>query len=862
MGCRLGMALSSEREMPMEAVMGTDMVNEFSLSNSVESQHSTPATMRLRFTLALLMGLVALAQAEVITPDKSAVDKGIVPVRQANEHLLSPGPLDGDIARTTGVLLQQQHYSQKGFNDEVSGKFLDRYVDSLDVLHLYFLKSDAESFEMFRTTLDNLTLRRADPTPAFVIFNRFMDRMEQQYSFATEFLKGDDWDFSKDERYTPNRKDFPRAKDLTEAKQLWRDRLRFEYLQEKLNLPLPEEISKIVLEKLEQNKASELSGALKEKLKDKLAEVLKKIEARPAGGSSSDVANSVETLLRKSYHEDIVKLIGRRYGRIMRSFREFDNDDIMQIYLTALARVYDPHTDYLGRGELDNFSIAMSLSLFGIGAVLRSEDGFCKIQELMAAGPAARSGKLRPNDKIVAVAQAEGEYVDVVDMKLRKVVDLIRGPKGTRVRLRVNPSDAADPSVRKEVDLVRDEIKLEDQEAKARLIEVPDADGKIQKVGLIDLPSFYASFAVGSQHREDSEGKSTTSDVARLLKRLVKEGVSGVILDLRRNGGGSLEEAINLTGLFIKKGPVVQVRNADDSVEVDEDTDPRVQYDGPMMVLTSRFSASASEILAGALQDYGRAIVVGDISTHGKGTVQSVLQLGRLLRTTNNLGAVKLTIRKFYRASGDSTQLKGVIPDVVLPSVNNVADLGESQLENALPFDTIKPASYDKLNRVTPVLADLRARSEKRLATDKDFAFVREEMDRYLKIKSDKSLSMNEASRRKEKDENKVRQDVRKKELQARGEPPGKIYELKLKDIDSLTLPPPLQRTNKLASATKDGKAHKAPEAEPKSIDDLDDDPVDDFVPDVDITLDEAKRILLDFVALSKARSVAGTATH
>lgn len=472
--------------------------------------------MRLRFTLALLVSLVALVQAEVVSPDKSAADKGgIVPVRQSNEHLLSPGPLDGDIARTTGLILQQQHYSQKGFNDEVSGKFLDRYLDSLDVLHLYFLKSDVESFEMFRTTLDNLTLRRADPTPAFVIFNRFMDRMEQQYAHVTELLKGDDWDFTKDERYTPNRKDLPRAKDLSEAKSFWRDRVRFEYLQEKLNLQRPEDVGSIVQDKLEKNKAPELSSALKDKLgKEKLAEVLKKVEARTPGASAADVAKSVVAQLNKEYHEEIVKIISRRYSRIMRSFRDFDSDDIMQIYLTALARVYDPHTDYLGRAELDNFSINMSLSLFGIGAVLRSEDGFCKIQELMAAGPAARSGKLHPNDKIVAVAQSDGEYIDVVDMKLRKVVDMIRGPKGTKVRLKVNPSDAPDPSIRKEIELVRDEIKLEDQEAKARLIEVPDADGKIQKVGLIDLPSFYASFAVGSQHREESEGKSTTSDVA------------------------------------------------------------------------------------------------------------------------------------------------------------------------------------------------------------------------------------------------------------------------------------------------------------------------------------------------------------
>ncbi len=812
--------------------------------------------MTLRICLLLLAALLSVARAEV-APDKGASDKNqvaLVPVRAANEHPLSPGDRDGDIARTTGLLLQQQHYSQKGFNDEVSSKFLDRYLDTLDPMHLYFLKSDIESFEMFRTTLDNLTLRRADATPAFAIFNRFIDRVEQQYGYVTELFKSEPFDFTADERYTPNRKDLPRPKDLTEAREFWKARLRFEYLQEKLNLQRPEDVGNIVREKIEQKKTSELAAALKEKLgKEKIAEVVKKVEARSPGAPASEVVGQVIAQLRKEHREEIVKLISRRYSRIVRTFREFDKEDVLQIYLTALAHVYDPHSDYFGPAELDNFSIGMNLSLFGIGAVLRSEDGFCKIQELMAAGPAARSGKLKPSDKIVAVAQADGEFVDVVDMKLRKVVDLIRGPKGTRVRLMVNPADAADPSIRKEIELVRDEIKLEDQEAKARLIEVPDAQGHIQKVGLIDLPSFYASFAVGSQHHDEGEGKSTTADVARLLKRLVRENVVGVILDLRRNGGGSLEEAINLTGLFIKKGPVVQIRNADDSVDVDEDTDPKIQYDGPMMVLTSRASASASEILAGALQDYGRAIIVGDISTHGKGTVQQVLQLGRLLRSTNNLGAVKLTIRKFYRASGDSTQLKGVVPDIVLPSVNNVLDVGESQLDNALPWDTIKPANYDKVNLVAPVLSEVKGKSDKRVSADKDFTYIRSEMDRYTRLKADKSISMNEEKRRKEKAEDKARLDARKKELQARGEPPGKVYEFKLKEIESPDLPPPLQKTNKVASLGKEAKAHEAK----ASSDDPDDDVIEDSVPDIDVTLEEAKRILLDFAAASKGKRVA-----
>lgn len=829
--------------------------------------------MILRTCLGLLLGSFLLAGADTpVAVDKNLADKSLVSVRASNEKLIKPGEFDGDIARTTGLLLQQQHYSQKGFNSEVSSKFLDRYLDSLDALHLSFLQSDIDSFEMFRKTLDKLTLRRADPTPAFVIFNRFMDRMEQQYGYVTELLKQDHWDFKTDERYTPNRKDMPRPKDLTEAKELWRARIRFEYLQEKLNLTPPEELAKTLKQRVASQKPQELFTALKNKLADeKITNLVKRIEGRSAQVSNDALVDSLLDDLRKDQHEEIVKIIARRYSRIIRMLRDYDNDDVMQYYLTALAHVYDPHTDYFGRAELDNFSIGMNLSLFGIGAVLRSEDGYCKIQELMAAGPASRSGKLKPNDKIVAVAQGTGEFVDVVDMKLRKVVDLIRGPKGTHVRLKVNPADAPDSSIRKEIELVRDEIKLEDQEAKAKLFEVPDAQGHVQKVGLIDLPSFYASFAVGSQKRDDSETKSTTTDVSRLIKRLLKEKVSGIILDLRRNGGGSLEEAINLTGLFIKKGPVVQVRNADDTVEVDEDTDPSLLYDGPLMVLTSRFSASASEIVAGALQDYGRALIVGDVSTHGKGTVQSVLQLGRMLRTTNNLGAVKLTIRKFYRASGDSTQLKGVLPDIVLPSVNNVLDVGESELDNALPFDTIKPATYDRVDEVAPVLPELKTRSEKRVSADKDFAYVQQEMERYKKLKADKSISMNEERRRKEKEENKQRVEARKKELLSRAESPYKAYEFKLKDADSDVLPPPIQKTNKLASVTKNAKDVKPAEhaesrssSSSSSSEDGDEDlaTTDESVSETDVDLEEAKRILLDFSTLrGKAKGVAGTAT-
>jgi carboxyl-terminal processing protease len=599
----------------------------------------------------------------------------------------------------------------------------------------------------------------------------------------------------------------PRPKDLAEAKQFWRDRVRFEWLDLVLNKEKPEEIKK--------------------------------------------------------------KLTGR-YTRTLRMLQEFDTDDVLQMYLTALTRVYDPHSDYMAKASAENFNISMKLSLFGIGALLTTEDGYCMIKELMD-GPAKKSGQLKPNDKIIAVAQGDNEPVDVVDMKLNKIVELIRGAKGTLVRLTVIPVDAPDSSARKVVSLVRDEIKLEDQEAKARLIELPAENGQPPlRLGIIDLPSFYADLANRSPKR-----KSTTTDVAKLLTKLKEEKVAGVVLDLRRNGGGSLEEAINLTGLFIKEGPVVQVKDHDGHVTVDKDTDSRVHYDGPLVVMTSRFSASASEILAGALQDYGRALILGDSSTHGKGTVQTLLGLNQFVRTTNDLGTLKITIRKFYRASGSSTQLKGVVPDIILPSINNHAEVGEASLPNALPWDTVPSAKYDAVNIVPPVLPELRKQSELRVASDKDFAFVREEIERFKKAREEKTVSMNEEERWKEKKENEARAEARKKELKARPLPNYKTYEITLKNAELPGLPPPTNTFVKASTAahstltridsekpkegavdTKEGeKAPGTPVAK------SDDEEKEDDTPAVDIALEEGRKILQDIIRLtSKDGALAGSA--
>jgi carboxyl-terminal processing protease len=435
------------------------------------------------------------------------------------------------------------------------------------------------------------------------------------------------------------------------------------------------------------------------------------------------------------------------------------------------------------------------------------------------------------------VAQGEKEPVDVVDMKLNKVVELIRGEKGTEVRLTVWPADAADSSVRKIVTLIRDVIKLEDQEAKAKVIEIPDKK-ETMRLGVIDLPSFYA----GSN---GNERKSTTADIAKLLKKLNEEKVSGIVLDLRRNGGGLLEEAVALTGLFITNGPVVQVKDHNGEIITLSDPDSSIVYKGPLIILTSRFSASASEILAGALQDYGRAIVIGDSSTYGKGTVQKLLGLDVYLEQNKlsysyHPGALKPTTAKFYRAGGSSTQLRGVIPDMKLPSVLDYAEVGEASMDDPLPWDEVSTASYQKWNLVKPYLPELQKRSDKRIKTDKDFAYISEDIEEFKKNLADKSLSLNEQIRRKEKKESDEREEARKKERKARKKTEPKIFEVTLKNATEPGLQVYVPKSNDVASA----------EIEHPKADPDDEAALEDKTPAIDATLEEAKRILLDYISL------------
>jgi carboxyl-terminal processing protease len=747
--------------------------------------------------LAALLSVAALSSVLWIVVQPNAAE----PAKAEAAEREGFGITEPNVARFVSLFLEQSHFARRKLDDEASAKFFAHYLKALDAANIHFLESDIADFEKYRTHLDDLT-RKGDLTPCKDIFNRFLERVDERVRLATNQLQTETFTFDDSDRYLANRKDAERPKDIEAAHKLWHQHLRFEYLQEKLN------------QKDSSTAASATNAPTKEKL---------------------------------TPDQEVVKTLMSRYKRYSRMIHELSDDEVFGIYLSSLTHVMDPHSDYMTRSQLKNFEINMKLSLFGIGALLQQDDDYVKIIELHN-GPAKKSLKIKPGDRIVSVAQGNGEPVDVVGEKLQKVVEQIRGDKGTEVRLTLIPIDAADSTERKVVSLIRDEIKLEGAEAKARIYEQTDASGRTNRVGLIDLPSFYADFELSGPSK--GEHKSTTTDCSKLITRLKLEGVDGIVLDLRNNGGGSLEEAINLTGLFIKKGPVVQIKDANGAIFVDEDTDDSVLWDGPLMVLTSRFSASASEIVAAALQDYGRAIVVGDSTTHGKGTVQQLIALDRLMSRQrgfefdSNPGALKLTIRKFYRVNGDTTQLKGVTPDIVLPSVNNYAEVGESELDDALQADSIPSAKYDSENRIAPVLARLHAKSEERVAKSRDFVFIQEDITRFKKMLADKTVSLNEKERRKEKEEIKSRDEARKAEHKAHKPDPATVFEITLQNIAKPSL--------SLWAPKNDGIIKIEDPNEAKTEEDLEE---SIGHPPPDAHLFEARNILTDLAVLSRNRS-------
>ncbi len=686
----------------------------------------------------------------------------------------------GQLLTNVGRLLEQGHYTRHELDDDISRRLLKNYLDALDYTHLLFTQEDVALFEKkYATTLDD-DISLGNPDAAYAIYDLYAKRLEARVAWIKELLKKGEFTFESDGTTLLNRQKAEYPKDMADADRLWRDRIEGELLQEKLNEHA--------------------------------------IDPGP-------------------------KVVQRRYDNSLRNLHEQTREDVIKIFLSSLATTYDPHSEYLSRSDLENFSINMRLSLVGIGAVLQSEDGYAKIMDLVPGGPAESDGRLKVGDRIAAVAQEKTEFVDTVDMKLDKVVEMIRGKKGTTVRLQVVPADATDPSRRKVIEIVRDEVKLKDQQAKAEIIEQPVKGGPPRRIGWITLPSFYADM-----DRSSSENaKSTTKDVRALLERLKKENISGLVFDLRRNGGGSLEEAVNLTGLFVKRGPVVQTRDSNDNINVSKDRDRSVAYDGPMVVLTNRLSASASEIFAAALQDYGRAVIVGDPNTFGKGTVQTMLEIGRFipfLGRDANAGALKLTIQKFYRIAGGSTQLRGVVSDIRLPSPFDHPEFGESSLKDPLPYDVVPPADFEKVEDQPLFLDDLRARSTARVATDPEFAYLLEDLKRTDERLARNTISLNEKERRAEMEEAKAR---KKDRLAARAEYPAlgqNVFEITL---DNLTKPG-------LEPAKLDKKKKPDPDDAPEG-----EDAADEAAPKVDPVRVEALNIVSDLVDLSRTPKTAST---
>lgn len=579
----------------------------------------------------------------------------------------------------TVELLRRHHYNRIRLDDALSSDIFDGYMRQLDPQRSLFTAEDIKAFEQYRYRLDDLLLA-GDLSVGFAMHKRQMERLDQRLQFAERLLDEEleEMDFTSDQEIMVDREKADWVMTDIDLLQLWRSQIKDEVLRLKL--------------------------------------------------AGRDLP-AIEELLSKRYKGQQLRL------------RQTRSEDVFQNYINAFAQAYDPHTQYMSPENAENFDINMSLSLEGIGAVLQSDDEFTKIVRLVPAGPAAKSQQLAPADRIIAVGQEEKDMVDVVGWRLDEVVKLIRGPKGSNVRLEVIPaSNPPTDLTSREVVLVREAVKLEDQAANSSVIKYGEGDSE-QRIGVIEVPGFYIDFK--AQRRGDPEYRSTTRDVRRLLQELEKEKVDGIVLDLRNNGGGSLQEATELTGLFIDRGPTVQVRDTQGQVQVLDDPESGTSYTGPMAVLVNRLSASASEIFAGAMQDYGRAVVIGE-PTFGKGTVQSIQPL--------NHGELKLTLAKFYRVSGQSTQNRGVVPDIIYPSLLETTEIGESYLPRALPWDTIAPAEYVTNRQLSPLIKQLEERHQSRAANDPDFTYTlaRVELDRSMKER--KFLPLNETMRREQQD--------------------------------------------------------------------------------------------------------------
>lgn len=629
------------------------------------------------------------------------------------------------VAKVVAKLMQSDHLSSRKLDDTISNRAFDMFIKNLDPMKAYFLQSDIDDFSKWKTQLDNQMLA-GDFTAAFEVFGRFLYRVDERTDLAVELIDAEH-DYSIDEEMISDPDAMTFAKNEEEAYEIWRKRIKYSLLV--------------------------LRGDDKD-------------EKAKAENKEGDDGEAKKTVKKK---DDPKERLRKRYRSFARRMHQIDAEDIVERYITAITTSFDPHTSYLSKGTFENFLIQMGLELEGIGATLSiMDDGYTVIKNIVPGGAAATQGGLKVEDKIVAVGQGEEDgtkaydkllsehgpdFVECTGMKLDDVVGMIRGKAGTVVRLSVMSENDSELHT---VKIVREKIKLEDSAAHGAIFEEgKKPNGEPNKIGVIELPSFYADMGGGAPG-----GRSTTTDVRKILNDFTKKGVDAVVLDLRMNGGGSLREAIDCTGLFIDIGPVVQVKNPYGEIEKLNDEDSGMAWGKPLVVLTSKFSASASEILAGAIQDYKRGLVIGDTTTHGKGTVQSLVNLNQILFNRikdppNEFGALKITTQQFYRPNGDSTQKRGVLSDLVLPSItDNMENIGEADLDYPVEFDRVPEAYFGKYkyNRAE-ITNELKTRSRQRIDSSEKFQNEIKKIDKYVELKNRKTVSLNEEkfmARRKE----------------------------------------------------------------------------------------------------------------
>jgi carboxyl-terminal processing protease len=605
----------------------------------------------------------------------------------ADTARLKPSPVYGKEAKVVAYILDNNHYKKITLNDSLSAVILDGYLKNLDNNKTYFTLADISTFEKHRTKIDDYT-RAENVDAAYDIYSVFRKRFQERMQYVLDNLIEKEFDFTVNEFYETDRDKESWCKNDAELNEVWRKMIKSQALSLKL-----------------------------------------------AGKTQAE----------------ITKTLRDRYERFLKSVYQFNSEDVFGVYMNSITEAYDPHTNYFSPKAADLFKQNMSLSLEGIGARLQTENDYTKVAEVIPGGPAEKSKLILPNDRIIAVGQGEtGEMVDVIGWRIDEVVKLIKGPKGTTVRLSILPVETGVNGPAKVISLVRDKISLEDQRAKKTVINY-QRNGKNMKLGVITLPGFYMDF--DEYKKGNPNYTSTTRDVQKLIEELKAEKIDGLALDLRNNGGGSLTEAIDLTGLFIKEGPIVQVKNSQNKIEVGLDDNPSIAYNGPLIVLTNRFSASASEIFAGAIQDYHRGVIVGE-STYGKGTVQTVIQLSRFLTEKEPVGDLKLTFQKFYRVTGSSTQMKGVTPDINLPTALAPEQYGESSNVSALPWDEIKGTLFQKTPMVNEKLLNALSRSyNERLKTDAALKKLVAETVEIKESYADTKVSLNETVRKKEMEE-------------------------------------------------------------------------------------------------------------